>query len=224
MPAICHWTVSLFDLVADPRRRLSGAHWAAWGAAVSPGDGGPREPPFRGGRLQVAGLARGIPDGGRCLAPQRRRSGTAGRTRAPPSASAKRVAISLCSAPTATQGADAGGACAEVSARGGGRGVVSERHARPRPPGVCACAPRRRVGGPRRAVPIPQRTLRQQALTWPPSEPPSCGSETNAWLGAALTPRPPRVRWAPGLGASLGCRNLRLPLTAASAAGRRGPQ
>lgn len=58
------------------------------------------------------------------------------------------------------------------------------------------------------AIPTPQRTLRQQALTWPPSEPPSCGSETNAWLGAALTPRPPRVRWAQGLGAGLGCRNL----------------
>ena len=41
---------------------------------------------------------------------------------------------------------------------------------------------------------VPQRSPRQQALTWPPSEPPSCGSETNAWLGAVASPRPPRVR------------------------------
>lgn len=36
------------------------------------------------------------------------------------------------------------------------------------------------------AVPAPSRRApRPQALTWPPSVQPSCGSETNAWLRAA---------------------------------------
>lgn len=48
--------------------------------------------------------------------------------------------------------------------------------------------------GPPLTRPITQRSPRQQALTWLPSEPPSCGSETNAWLGAAAVPRTLRVR------------------------------
>lgn len=71
-------------------------------------------------------------------------------------------------------------------------------------PGFCACAPRRGVGGAPVAGPIPQRPPRQQALTWLPSEPPSCGSETNAWLGVAAAPRLPRVRQGPGAGANCG--------------------
>lgn len=49
-------------------------------------------------------------------------------------------------------------------------------------------------GGAPETRPITQRSPRQQALTWLPSEPPSCGSETNAWLGGALVPRTLRVR------------------------------
>lgn len=58
-----------------------------------------------------------------------------------------------------------------------------------------------RVGGTAAGdCPVPQRPPRQQALTWPPSEPPSCGSETNACLRAASAPRPPRVRLGWGRG------------------------
>lgn len=41
---------------------------------------------------------------------------------------------------------------------------------------------RARRAGSGRDRPVPQRPPRQQALTWLPSEPPSCGSETNACL------------------------------------------
>lgn len=68
---ICYCMVSLFDLVADSPHRLSGAHWAAWVTAVSPGDGSPREPPIPGGRLLVATVSTipgGRPDRGESLA------------------------------------------------------------------------------------------------------------------------------------------------------------
>lgn len=41
---------------------------------------------------------------------------------------------------------------------------------------------------------FPRRAPRQ-ALTWLPSAPPSCGSETNAWLGAAAAEVRCGARW-----------------------------
>lgn len=51
------------------------------------------------------------------------------------------------------------------------------------------------------AVPalFPRRAPRQ-ALTWLPSAPPSCGSETNAWLGAAAAEVRRGERWGRGWG------------------------
>lgn len=78
--------------------------------------------------------------------------------------------------------------------RGPGRGGVLVPAHPPPAQGLRVRPVAERGRGRRRARPVPQRPPRQQALTWPPSEPPSCGSETNAWLGAVASPRPPRVR------------------------------
>lgn len=93
-----------------------------------------------------------------------------------------------------------GGVRTRSGGRGAARGVASSGpRAPPAPPPRQESARARRAGewaGPRAGHPVPQRPSRRQALTWPPSEPPSCGSETNAWLGAAAARRPPRVRRA----------------------------
>ncbi|KAG8509310.1 ADP-ribosylation factor 1 [Galemys pyrenaicus] len=95
--------------------------------------------------------------------------------------------------------------------------IPGPRRLRPGPPHrtlrVRAAAGGRGLGGAAR--PFSRRAPRQQALTWPPSEPPSCGSETNAWLGAAAAPRPPGVSGAGGGGRRAGPRRQ-------GPAGRRG--